>query len=839
MEIRSFRYNPALWSDDELLDIFCVRENEYEILKRCIKENTGEVNQHLLLIGIRGSGKTTLLRRIAVEIKRDDELSSKWYPVVFSEENHEILSLDDFWLQSLYYLDKTGYEELKRRGARDPYSEDIGLSRILDFADAHNKRLLLICENLQDMLSVLPEVDAWRLRKVLQADCRIMLLGSATARFDQIEKYKQPFYEFFKVVTLKRMSQSDCQKLWAKVTGNSISEVQARALQILTGGLLRLLTIVASFSKHLSFAQLIREFEELIDDHTEYFKRSMEDLPPKERKVFATLARLWKPSASSEIAFEARMEQTETSSLINRLVNRGAVEEYSDGVKKKRAKQYQLTGRLFNIYYLMRIGGEYSTWVKPVVEFLAQVYDVKLTDELDNIDMTQCDAITMKQIQILKSIAFSDSSASLDESIISVADEKSADIQKFIDEIRELEEKGKLTEESLSKVLQTFGKTVAVLGEYHPGAAATYSNMAKECYYLGYYDKALSLYEKALTIREKTLGKEHPDTANTYNNMANVYYNHGDYDKAISLHEKALAIREKALGKEHPYAANTYNNMANVYYKQGNYDKALSLYQKALYIYEKALGKDHLDTADTYNNMANVYPHQGDYDKALLWYQKALDIYVKALGKDHPDTADIYNNMANVYSYQGDYDKALSWLQKALIIKEKALGKNQPDIANTYGNMANVYSYQEDYDKALLWYQKALDIFEKSLGKNHPDIARTYYNMSIIFYKKGEHKKAFECLARVLDSPDLVSGDIKNINNFCMNIAALSNEMAHKIIELIEYSPSREALSPLITGLRGYLGIEFSAPLEVREIADDIKTWIKERSKRNRLNSYK
>ena len=36
METRTFKYNPALFSDDELLDIFCVRESEFEILMRCI-----------------------------------------------------------------------------------------------------------------------------------------------------------------------------------------------------------------------------------------------------------------------------------------------------------------------------------------------------------------------------------------------------------------------------------------------------------------------------------------------------------------------------------------------------------------------------------------------------------------------------------------------------------------------------------------------------------------------------------------------------------------------------------------------------------------------------------
>jgi tetratricopeptide (TPR) repeat protein len=60
----------------------------------------------------------------------------------------------------------------------------------------------------------------------------------------------------------------------------------------------------------------------------------------------------------------------------------------------------------------------------------------------------------------------------------------------------------------------------------------------------GQYGEALEWYNKALTIREKVLGKEHPDTATTYNNIANVYYSQGKYEEALEWYNKALTIRE-------------------------------------------------------------------------------------------------------------------------------------------------------------------------------------------------------------------------------------------------------------------------------------------------------
>jgi len=178
------------------------------------------------------------------------------------------------------------------------------------------------------------------------------------------------------------------------------------------------------------------------------------------------------------------------------------------------------------------------------------------------------------------------------------------------------------------------------------------------------------------------------------NEIAIAYENQGNYDNALGYFKKALAIFEKVLEKEHPDNATAYNNIASVYQYQGDYDKALVYYNKALIISEKVLGKEHPDTAISYNNIASVYQYQGDYNKALVYYNKALIISEKVLGEEHPDTFTTYNNIAGVYRDQGNYDKALDYFNKALTIREKVLGKEHPDTARTYNNIAGVYLYQ-------------------------------------------------------------------------------------------------------------------------------------------------
>ena len=53
--------------------------------------------------------------------------------------------------------------------------------------------------------------------------------------------------------------------------------------------------------------------------------------------------------------------------------------------------------------------------------------------------------------------------------------------------------------------------------------------------FAGNYAKALSLYQRALSILEKDPGKDHPDTATCLTNIANLHQAQGDYAKALPL----------------------------------------------------------------------------------------------------------------------------------------------------------------------------------------------------------------------------------------------------------------------------------------------------------------
>ena len=406
MVVGTKKYNPGFLSDEEIVASFCIRNAEFASLLESLHANDGNANAHSLVVGPRGSGKTHLLLRVAAEVRRDARLSG-FYPIAFAEESYEVATVGEFWLECLNHLAEQA-PEVERADLRLSYNDlrttaddrDLAgrcLGTILDFADRHTKRLLLMVENLNMLFSDIADPDAgWRLRHTLQTEPRIILLGSATSRFDEIDHPDHALYDLFRVMTLQPLDTEECDTLWSALSGQPRGSQPMRPLQILTGGNPRLIAVLAGFVKTYSFKDLMSNLFNLVDEHTEYFRSHIEALPPQERRVYLALARLWKPATAKEVASQARVNVNKCSAQLGRLVDRGAV-LLEDGARRRRT--YYVAERMYNIYYLLRRPGAESHVVDALVRFMALYYSpnelvrigTQMAEGLDRDDARQLD----------------------------------------------------------------------------------------------------------------------------------------------------------------------------------------------------------------------------------------------------------------------------------------------------------------------------------------------------------------------------------------------------------------------------------------------------------------
>ena len=381
MAITVKKYNPGFLTDDQIVESFCVRTSEFESIIESLRDLSANSNSHSLVVGPRGSGKTHLLRRVAAELRRDAELRGL-FPIVFAEESYEVTTAGEFWLECLGHLAaqapaaERGNLSLTHGELRSVQDDQILAERclgsLLDFADRHEQRLLLLVENLNMLFSDMRDPDAgWRLRKTLQTEPRVILLASATSRFDEIDDPEHALFDLFRVIALRPLDTEECQTLWEAISTEPPTPRAVRPLAILTGGNARLLAIIARFGGGQSFRTLMTNLLDLVDDHTEYFKSHLESLPTQERRVYLALARLWKPATAREIADLARLDTNRSSALLARLVGRGAVTTERD---TERQKRYYLAERLYNIYYLLRRGSGSDRLVRALIDFMISLY---------------------------------------------------------------------------------------------------------------------------------------------------------------------------------------------------------------------------------------------------------------------------------------------------------------------------------------------------------------------------------------------------------------------------------------------------------------------------------
>ena len=389
------KFNPGTFqSDKDVIEQFVVRDRKLAIVLDVLRGNIDSPScQHVLVVAPRGRGKTMLLARTAAQLRTDDTLSGHFLPVRFTEESHEIFNLADFWLETLFHLARESAaldpglaRELRETHAglcsrwREQALEENARAAVLATVDRLGRKLVLMVENLQALCQNVDADFGWKLRKVLQSEPQVALLASATSRFKGLDDAHEPFFELFRIVELEPLNTEECRRLWQAVSGDAVSHREIRPLQILTGGSPRLLVIVAGFTRHRSLSQLMEELVTLIDEHTEYFRGHLEDLGKVERRVYLAVIDLWQPSRPSEIAARARMDVRVVSTMLGRLVDRGAV--IRDGSGKKRL--YSGAERLYSIYYKLRRERDEAAVVRNLIHFMVVFYSETELLEMSN-----------------------------------------------------------------------------------------------------------------------------------------------------------------------------------------------------------------------------------------------------------------------------------------------------------------------------------------------------------------------------------------------------------------------------------------------------------------------
>lgn len=384
-------YNPALWSRDEVKTYYIARQ---PLLTRLLddlrRERPGSRPQHRLILGLRGMGKSTLLRRLAVAVEDDAELTAQWLPLTFPEEQYNIGSLADLWLNC---LDALG-DLLEGRGQSTEADriDDIvtnlarqdaegTLQALLQAAKQLDRRLLLLFDNIDLILERLKDRH-WDLRETLQSHTELLVMGASARALEASYQYDAAFYDFFKVDELRGLSEQEMRDtLLALARLRGVSEVEhrieaepsrIRILHTLTGGNPRTVVLLYGVLLKGMDGDVRADLEGLLDEVTPLYKARFEELPVQGQQLLDKLALHWDPMTARQLADALNWDVNLTSAQLNRLTQLGIVEKVKSGSGKRAA--FQVGERFFNIWYLMRASRRVRRKLVWLVEFLGIWY---------------------------------------------------------------------------------------------------------------------------------------------------------------------------------------------------------------------------------------------------------------------------------------------------------------------------------------------------------------------------------------------------------------------------------------------------------------------------------
>ena len=390
-------YNPALLKKEDLIRGFVARQATLERLLDDLRREAEETTpQHHLIVGQRGFGKTMLLLRLGFAVEDDPALGPLWMPLVFPEEQYNVANLADFWLNCADALsdalDRSGNTDLAekvdrkvaavQRSTGDRTGE--ALEILIGAAAETQKRFLLLVDNIDLVLDRLKNEDQWAFRRAISEQKSLHFVGASSRVLESLYEYHQPFYEFFQIIELKGLNEEETLQTLRRLAEESGDErvrdlilsqhARIRSLRVLTGGNPRTLLLLYRVLSQVPDGDVQHDLESVLDEYTPLYKARFEELPAQLQQVVDVMAIHWDPITAGMLAERlTQMSVNQVSAQLKRLEDFGVVEKTPWYGEKKAA--FQLSERLFNIWYLMRASRRVRQRLVWLIRFLETWFD--------------------------------------------------------------------------------------------------------------------------------------------------------------------------------------------------------------------------------------------------------------------------------------------------------------------------------------------------------------------------------------------------------------------------------------------------------------------------------
>jgi len=408
-------YNPQRQSAEVTEKLFVARLKQFELLlNKILQEKENSIPQHYLIIGQRGMGKTTMLKRMEVELHKP-EYRRRFIPLLFPEEQYNVKDLTVFWLNCLNALaDSLELEDKEKYGANisdiDKTIQELSKKTLEINSEEAYKYLMNICRSLRRRPVLLIDniglvfsrlddnkknkQEQWVLRKILSENGVPIIVSAGSTVTDDVVNYEMPFYDFFQIQYLKKLSFEEFMELLENLADRTqintditpLMRKEKPRLQTLyqfTGGNPRTAVMLFKLLVKGFSADINDDLDALVDEVTPFYKAKFEELPQQQQIIIDAIAMNWDAIPLKELSMATHFENSQLSPQLKRLTDEGWIE--TTPAYNAKGNAYFISERFFNTWFLIRRSNRrQKRGVRSLSEFMECLYgQERMTQEAD------------------------------------------------------------------------------------------------------------------------------------------------------------------------------------------------------------------------------------------------------------------------------------------------------------------------------------------------------------------------------------------------------------------------------------------------------------------------
>ena len=230
----------------------------------------------------------------------------------------------------------------------------------------------------------------------------------------------------------------------------------------------------------------------------------------------------------------------------------------------------------------------------------------------------------------------------------------------------------------------------------------------------GEYERAGSLFTRALEIQRDALSEDNPEVATTMLGLAATFHDQGSFDEAEDLFRSALA---GGGGRATPVAATALVNLGMVRRLRQQYREAEPLVRAALDMRLSLFDDEHPDVLEAREQYAICLAALGRFREAEPLVAGVLETSIRTLGEEHERTRGAREALGVLDMDVGRYDLAAARLDSVVAAKQRARGQDHPGVVYSLTAVGDALLGGGRLEEAACRYQESLDMGAR-LGGN-------------------------------------------------------------------------------------------------------------------------